>query len=149
MGEFGEVEVEAGGGDVFFEVLDAGSAGDGKDVGRTGEEPSKSDLRGSGFELSGDLGDGAIGASEFSSGEGEPGDEREIVFFAVVEDVFGAAIGEAVAILDADDGNAIAGVLNLLDGNFGEADETDFAFGLKGFESGELLVGGNFGIDAV
>src|SRR5580692_5258464 len=95
------------------------------------------------------MGDGAVWAAEFSGGQRKPRNEGDVIFLAIVQNIFGAAVGKAVAVLDADDGDNGLCVLNLLDADFGQADVFDLALRLEIFERAELIFRGNFGIDAM
>ncbi len=64
-------------------------------------------------EARGDFFEFVAGGGNFPGGEGKPGDEADIFALAVVEDVFGGAIDDAVFVLDGDDGNDFAGVSDL------------------------------------
>src|ERR1700740_326125 len=59
--------------------------------------------------------------------EWEPRNEGDSVLRAIVYDILPFAIGEAVAVLDGNDGNDFAGALHMLAGNIREADETNLA----------------------
>ena len=49
------------------------------------------------------------------------------MFFAVVQEVIPLAIGEAVAILNGDDGDDFASTLEVFEGDVGEGDVLDLA----------------------
>ena len=93
--------------------------------------------------------DGTFTASEFAGRQRKPGDEGHLLFFAIFQHIFRAAIRQAVAILDAYDGNDRLRVLNLGDAHFRQADVFNFSFGLQCFERSELIVGRNFRIDSM
>jgi len=110
-------EFQGCGGDVVFEVGDGGCAGNGKHHAGAGEEPGERDLHGSGAEFSGDTVEEVVGLAILA--EGSPGDEGDAEFFAVVEEVVPLAVGEAVAVLDGDDGDDFASALEVFEGDVG------------------------------
>ena len=62
---------------------------------------------------------------------------------------FGGSVGEVIAVLDADDGDNLLGGFDLLRGDFGEADVTDFALLLGVAEGSEGVFERDRGVDAV
>src|SRR5208282_5742033 len=142
-------DFQRGGGYVFFQVGDAGSSGDGQNHRRAPKQPGERELRGRDLQLGRSVLEGAGCAGEFSGGEREPGNEADVGALAVFEHVFGAAVGEAVAVLHGDHRNQFAGVVDLLDADLRKADVLDLALRLEILERGELIFGGNFGVDAV
>src|SRR5580704_742367 len=89
------VNLEGGGGDIFFEVRNARCSGNRKHHGRSGEQPRQRDLKGSRFRLRSKATEWAIGAGDFAGGEWEPRNESQVVLFAILEDRFRAAVGQA------------------------------------------------------
>jgi hypothetical protein len=61
------------------------------------------------------------------------------VLLAVVEEVIPLTVGEAIAVLDGDDGDDFAGALEVFERDVGEGDVLDFALGV---EAGEAFHGG-------
>jgi hypothetical protein len=88
---------------------------------------------------------GRVGAA----GHGKPRNEGDSLGFAVLEDVVVGAVGQVVAVLDADDVDLAAGRLQLVDGDFGQAEVADLAFGLELGESAELVLERDGRVDAV
>src|SRR5258708_3934371 len=88
-------------------------------------------------------------ASEFAGGDREPGDESEIVFRAVVDDVFVLTIAEVVLVLYADNLDELAHLVDLVRLYFREADVEDFALLLQLLDGRERFFDRDLGIDAV
>lgn len=113
------------------------------------EEPGELELGGSGTEAGGDCGEFAARGVELAGGYGVPGEEGDVVLGAVVEDGFVLALGEVVLVLDADDGEDAAGLLDLGDVDFREAYVADLAGLLEVPDHAERVFKGDLGVDAV
>jgi len=146
-------DLERGGGDVLFEVLHLGRAGDGEHNGRALEEPGERELCGCGIVARGELGqslqEGMVGLEQLASGHGIPGQECDASLLAPGEGLFVAAVGERVAILNADDGNDLLRLFDLGGRNFAEADVADFSLVLHLAERAEGFFEWGARIDAV
>lgn len=105
--------MEVGGGDIFFEVLDGGCAGDGEGEFGAAEQPCERDLEGRGVELLGDASEDSM--EVMSLAERRPGNESDGVSIAVVEEVVPLAVSIAVAILDGDDGCELSGAFEVVE----------------------------------
>ena len=125
-------QFEDGGGEVLFEVLHVGGSGDGEGRGRAAEEPGKRDLLGRGVQFAGDVFEHLVAVTGLA--ERSPGDESDAILVAVVEEVIPLAIGEAVAVLDGDNGGESAGAFQVIHGDVAEADVADFALFLESDE---------------
>ena len=91
----------------------------------------------------------AAWARELAGGDGKPGDEGELVFGAVVDDVLMLAVAEVVLVLNADDVDDLAGLVDLVGFDFAESDVADLALLLELLDGAERLFHGNLGVDAV
>ena len=87
--------------------------------------PCERDLHGTGAEFARDAVEQIVSLAVLP--ERSPGDESNAVLLAMLEKVVPFAIGEAVAVLDGDDGNDFAGALEVFEGDVGERDVLDFA----------------------
>ena len=86
---------------------------------------------------------------QVAAGDWKPWDEREVVFFAILEGLFGFPLGDVVFVLHADDLYRLAGVLDFFGRDFGQPDMQDFSGLLQVGERSERFLGGNLGVDPV
>src|ERR1700722_2017846 len=91
----------------------------------------------------------SAGTSELASGDGEPGDERDFVFGAVLDDILVLAVADVVLVLDADDFDDLASPVDLVGLDLAEAYVPNFALLLELLDGSEGLFAGDLGVDAV
>ena len=105
-----------------------GGSGDWKNYRTAVQQPSYRELRDGGSVAFRDFVQLAAGAREHASCEREPGDEGNIVPFAVFESIFMLSVADVVyRFLNADDLDDFAGAIDVLWLHFAEADVADFA----------------------
>ena len=106
------------------------------------QQPGQRDLPRRGVVVAGDLVDEAAGLGELARGEREPGKEAQPVALADLEHVLRGAVGEVEAVLDGDDLDDRARLLELLERHVRDADVVDEAVALQlGERADGLLVG--------
>ena len=93
----------------------------------------------------GHVGDRAAGLGELARREREPRDEADALGLAVVQHVLGLPVGQVVEVLHGGDVEVLAGRLDLLHRDLGEADVADLALVLQLLEDAELVRRGTAG----
>src|SRR5207237_3129264 len=99
------------------------------------ERPRELDLRGSRLVSSGDFFNGGPAATA----QREEGHEHDVFPCAVVDDRLVFALGDVVVILDGGDRHDLAGSLDLVDRDLGDADVPDLAAVAVLLDGGETL----------
>ncbi len=89
-------EREIGGFHVFFEVRHRGGSGDGKHHGAAVQQPGYGKLRDGGSVAFRDFVQLAAGARELAGRDREPGNEGDVVAFAVFENIFMLPVADVV-----------------------------------------------------
>ncbi len=92
---------------------------------------------------------GLSGLARSPGRDREPGDERDVVPFGVVEYVLCTPVREVVQVLHARDLGDLAGRGQLLDRHLGDTDVADLSLLLELGEGAELVLEGDVRIDAV
>ena len=113
------------------------------------QEPGQGELRDGSVVLLRGLVQDPAGPGQVARRDWEPGDEADTLLGAVVEQLFGLAVGQVVEVLDRNDVHDRLSVFQLFHGDFGQADVTDLALRLQVLEGTQRLLGGDFRIDPV
>lgn len=104
---------------------DGGRAWNGQHNTGAGEKPGEGYLHGGDAESGGNAREKIVCLTVLT--KRSPGDEGDAVFLAVIEDVVPFSVCEAVTVLNGDDGDDLAGALEVFEGDVGESDVLDFA----------------------
>src|SRR6266487_694716 len=131
--------------EVLPQVLERERAGDRQRRGRALQEPSERNLLRRGAVSVGNL--GQLRAPH--TAEREEGDEHDPFGGAVVDHLVVRALDEAVPVLNRSDRHDVAGLLDLVDTDLGEADAPDLAAVAVLLDRAEAVVERGLGIDPV
>src|SRR5712671_3570061 len=93
--------------------------------------------------------DRAVRTGNATGCQRKPWNEAQLLFFAILQNIFRSAVGDAVTILNAHNRNNRSCMLNLLDAHFGQTDVFDFSLRLQIPQSAELIFSRNFRIDSM
>src|ERR1700735_3068377 len=143
------VQLQSGGSYVFFQMLDARSAGNRQNYGGAPQQPCESELRWSDLQSGGDGCKLASCLGHIARSQRKPRNKTNLRTLAIFQNVFGGAVEHAVAVLHRNNFHDGPRVFDLRDAHFREPDVFYFAFGLKRFQRSKLIFRGNFAIDAV
>src|ERR1700733_5646014 len=143
------VNFQLGGHHIFFEMFDPGSSRDRQHDGRSSKQPPQSQLGGGSFPSRCHTTDRALRAGNTTGRQREPRNKAHFLFFAILQNIFRSAVGDAVTILNAYNRNYRSRLLNLSHAHFRQPDVFDFSLRLQVFQRAELIFSRNLRIDAM
>lgn len=143
------IDLERRSGNVFLEVFNARGSWNGQDHRRAPQQPLKGQLRRRNVPLFGGAFKRAASSRNVTCRQRKPRNEPEIFPLAIIYNIVRGAIHNAVSILNADNGNDRARVLDLRHADLRQSDVLDLALRLQLLERAELILGRKFLINTM
>src|SRR5713101_6392016 len=130
-------------------MFDPGSSWDRQYDWRSSEQPCQSHLGRGSFPSRCYTTDRALRTGDTTGRQREPRNKTHFLFFAILQNIFRSAVGDAVTILNAHNRNNRSRMLNLSHAHFRQADVFDFSLRLQIPQSAELIFSRHLRIDSM
>src|SRR5580700_10323204 len=130
-------------------MFNLGSSGDRQHNGRSSQQPCQSHLGWRSFQSRCDTTDWALRTGNTTGRQREPRNKAHFLFFAILQNIFRSAVGDAVTILNAYNRNYRSRILSLSHAHLRQPDVFDFSLRLQVFQRAELIFSRNLRIDAM